>query len=57
MPIISFAAEETAKTKEAKDENMSLFLEITSASAVKAAGADYVVLTKPEAVKTMRGLE
>jgi len=24
---------------------------------VKAAGADYVVLTKPEAVKTMRGLE
>ena len=57
MPIISFAAEETAKTKEAKDENMSLFLEITAASAVKAAGADYIVLTKSEAVKTMRGLE
>ena len=57
MPIISFAAEETAKTKEAKDENMSLFLEITAASAVKAAGANYIVLTKSEAVKTMRGLE
>lgn len=56
MPIISFATEETAKTKEAKDENASLFLEITAASAVKAAGADYIVLTKPEAVKTMRNL-
>lgn len=56
MPIISFATEETAKTKEAKDKNASLFLEITAASAVKAAGADYIVLTKPEAVKTMRNL-
>lgn len=56
MPLISFAAEETAKTKEAKDENAALFLEITAASAVKAAGADYIVLTKPEAVEIMRGL-
>lgn len=45
VPLISFAAEETAKTKEAKDEKLSLYLEIASASAVKAAGADYIVLT------------
>lgn len=57
MPLISFATEETAKTKEAKDKNMAIFLEITAASAVKAAGADYIVLNCPEALKTMRGLE
>lgn len=56
MPIISFAAEETAKTKEAKDENMALFLEISSAAAVKAAGADYIVLTYQQALETMRAL-
>ena len=56
MPLISFAAEETAKTKEAKDESLALFLEIASASAVKAAGADYIVLTKPDAVSAMRRL-
>lgn len=57
VPLISFAAEETAKTKEAKEEKLSLYLEIASASAVKAAGADYIVLTKPEAVSILRGLE
>lgn len=57
MPLISFAAEETSKTKEAKDEKLSLYLEVTSASAVKAAGADYIVLTKPEAISILRGLE
>lgn len=57
MPLISFATEETAKTKEAKDENAALFLEITAAAAVKAAGADYIVLTKSEALKTLRGIE
>lgn len=57
IPLISFAAEETAKTKEAKDEKLSLYLEIASASAIKAAGADYIVLTKPEAVSILRGLE
>lgn len=57
MPLISFAAEETAKTKEAKDKNLSMYLEIASASAVKAAGADYIVLNSEEAVKTMKGLE
>ena len=53
-PIISFACEETAKTKEAKDENSALYLELTAASAVLAAGADYIVLTDYRAVKTMR---
>lgn len=57
MPLISFATEETAKTKEAKDENLAPYLEITSAAAVKAAGADYIVLKYPETVKIMRGLE
>ncbi len=56
MPLISFAAEETAKTKEAKDNNLALYLEITSASGVLAAGANYIVLTKPQAVKVMKGL-
>lgn len=56
MPLISFAAEETAKTKEAKDESLAMFLEIASASAVKAAGADYIVITKPDAVSAMRRL-
>ncbi len=56
MPIISFATEETAKTKEAKDENLALYLEVSTASGVLAAGADYIVLTKAEAVKVMKGL-
>lgn len=56
MPLISFAAEETAKTKEAKDENLAMFLEIASAASVKAAGADYIVLNYEQAVKTLRGL-
>ena len=56
MPLISFATEETAKTKEAKDESLAMFLEIASASAVKAAGADYIVITKPDAVSAMRRL-
>ncbi len=57
MPIISFATEETAKTKEARDEKTALFLEISSAAGVKAAGADYIVLTKPEALKALKELE
>lgn len=55
-PIISFAAEETAKTKEAKDENMALYLEIASASSVLAAGADYIVFTLPKALQVVRRL-
>lgn len=57
MPLISFAAEETAKTKEARDEKSGLFLEISSAAGVKAAGANYIVLTKPEALKALKELE
>lgn len=57
MPLISFAAEETSKTKEAKDNNLKIYLEIASASAVKAAGADYIVLNYEDALKTMKGLE
>ena len=57
MPLISFAAEETAKTKEARDEKSGLFLEISSAAGVKASGADYIVLTKTEALKALKELE
>lgn len=57
MPIISFATEETAKTKEAKDKDLSLYLELTSAAAVKAAGAEYIVLTNPQSYKTLKELE
>lgn len=56
MPLISFAPEETAKTKEAKDENLALYLEIASAAGVMAAGADYIVMTKQQAVNVMKGL-
>lgn len=57
MPIISFATEETAKTKEAKDKDLALYLEITSAAAVKAAGAEYIVLTNPQSYKILKELE
>ena len=53
-PIISFAAEETSKTKEAKDINMAKYLELAAVAGVIAAGADYVVINNPEVVKTMR---
>lgn len=56
FPLISFASEETAKTKEAKDENLSLYLEIASTSAVMACGADYIVFTKEKALKALRRL-
>lgn len=55
-PIISFAVEETLKTKEAKDKNMSLYLEICAASAVMACGAEYIVLNSSEALNTLRRL-
>jgi len=53
-PVISFASEETLKTKEAKDINMSKYLEIAAVSGVIAAGADYVVINNPEIIKTIR---
>lgn len=55
-PIISFAVEETLKTKEAKDKNLSLYLEICAASAVMACGADYIVLNTDSALDVMRRL-
>ncbi len=57
MPIISFATVETAKTKEAKNKDLALYLEITSAAAVKAAGAEYIVLTNPQSYQTLKELE
>lgn len=57
MPMISFVSEETAKTKEAKDVNLAPFLEISSAMSVKAAGANYIVLTYPQNVKILKEFE
>lgn len=66
MPIISFAGEESLKTKEAKSDNFSeswgdiktraVMFEIAAASAVKAAGASLIVLNHPETLKSMRYL-
>lgn len=66
MPIISFVTEESLKTKEAKsdtyteswgelDRRAKMF-EISSASAVAAAGANIIVLNNPQSVKIMKGL-
>lgn len=58
MPLISFAVEETAKTKESKENpKMALFLEITAAAGAKAAGAEYIYLNSVEALEALRGLE
>lgn len=66
MPLISFVTEESLKTKEAKsdtysanwgnlDERAKMF-EVSSASAVIAAGANVVVLNNPDSVRIMKGL-
>lgn len=67
LPMISFAPEESLKTKEAKSDNFSssygnlteraIFYEISAASAVIAAGADYVVLNYPPNVDVIKRLE
>lgn len=67
MPLISFASFESLKTKEAKSDTFSnswgnlkkraRMFELASASAVKAAGADIIVLYHPENIKILRGLE
>lgn len=67
MPIISFAPYESLKTKEAKTDSFSeswgglkeraKMFEIASAAAVKAAGADIIVLHNPESIDIMRGLD
>lgn len=66
MPIISFAGEEALKTKEAKSKNLStawgnykdriLMLEITATSAIRASGANLIVINHPETLKAMKGL-
>ncbi len=66
-PIISFACEEALKTKETKSTDFSkswgslneriVMFEIAAASAVRAAGADLIVINHPETLKIMKGLE
>ena len=66
MPVISFAGEEALKTKEAKSEDFSkswgklkerkILLEITAASAVRAAGANLIAVNLPETFITLKGL-
>ena len=65
-PIISFVCRESLKTKEALQDNFSKswgnlqtraqMYEIASASAVKAAGADIIVMYNPDNIKIMKGL-
>lgn len=67
MPVISFVSEESLKTKEAKSEGFAnswgdlktraQMFELASVSAVKAAGADILVLYNPDNIKIMKGLE
>lgn len=67
MPIISFACEEALKTKEAKSDdfppsfgNLStrrIMFETAAASAVRAAGANLIVINHPQTLKTMKGLD
>lgn len=66
LPIISFATEESLKIKEAKSQKLSaswgeyskriLMLELTAASAIRAAGANLVVVKNPYTLKIMKGL-
>ena len=66
MPIISFVAEESLKIKETKSDTFSnswgaistraKMFELAAVSAVKAAGADILVLYHPENIKIMKGL-
>lgn len=67
MPMISFATEESLKTKEAKSDNYpssfgnlkerAEFFEICSASAVMAADASVIVLNNPLSIDVMKGLK
>ena len=66
MPIISFACEEALKTKEAKSDKFSnsygelsrraLMFETAAASAIRAAGANLIVIYNPKTLKTLKGL-
>ena len=65
LPLISFAAEETLKTKEAKSDCFSksygeltqraIMYEITATSAVMAAGANYIVVNYPPNIEILQG--
>jgi len=67
MPIISFAGEESLKTKEAKSDAFSeswgdikkraAYFELTAVSAAMAAGADVLVVNYPPNIAVMRGLK
>ncbi len=66
MPLISFVAEESLKTKEAKYNGFSksfgklsertLMIELASVSAAVAAGANVLVVNNPQVVEYMKGL-
>lgn len=66
MPLIAFAGEEALKAKETKsntfDKNFgdfkerSIMFEITTASAVIAAGANLIVLEHPDSVKVLKSI-
>lgn len=66
MPLIAFAGEEALKAKETKSDTFdknygdfkerSLMFEITTASAVIAAGANLIVLEHPESIKTLKNV-
>jgi len=66
MPLIAFAGEEALKVKEAKSDTFSksfgdfktrsIMFEITTASAVIAAGANLIVLEHPDSIKTLKDL-
>ena len=66
VPIISFVSQESLRTKEAQYDMFSNswgdiktranMFEIASVSAVKAAGADIIVMYNPENIKVMKGL-
>lgn len=66
MPLIAFAGEEALKAKETKSDTFpknfgdfkerSIMYEITTASAVIAAGANLIVLEHPESIETLKRL-
>lgn len=66
MPLIAFAGEEALKAKETKSDTFaksfgdfkerSIMFEITTASAVIAAGANLIVLEHPDSIKTLKNI-
>lgn len=66
MPLIAFAGEEALKAKETKSDTFaksfgdfkgrSIMFEVTTASAVIAAGANLIVLEHPDSIKTLKNV-